>query len=157
MKKILFVCLGNICRSPAAEGVMQALLKKEGLDDQVWCDSAGTIGYHSGEPADYRMRKAAERRGYELNSRSRQINPAEDFEKFDMILAMDDSNHRDIRGMDRLQNYRDKIYMMTDFCRTKKATFVPDPYYGGDQGFEEVLDILEDACGGLLEKIREAL
>ncbi len=157
MKKILFVCLGNICRSPAAEGVMQALLKKEGLDGQVWCDSAGTIGYHSGEPADYRMRKAAERRGYELNSRSRQINPAEDFEKFDMILAMDDSNHRDIRGLDRLQNYRDKIYMMTDFCRTKKATFVPDPYYGGDQGFEEVLDILEDACGGLLEKIREEL
>lgn len=154
MKNILFVCLGNICRSPAAEGVMTALVQRAGLAGEIRCDSAGTIGYHAGEPADHRMRHSAAQRGYELTSISRKVDPEVDFEKFDLIVAMDDENLRDLRAMDRDQIYAGKMHKMTDFCRRSKASYVPDPYYGGAQGFENVLDILEDACGGLLEKLR---
>lgn len=154
MKHILFVCLGNICRSPAAEGVMTSLVQQAGLEGEIFCDSAGTIGYHAGESADHRMRRSAAQRGYELTSISRKVNPAVDFEKFDLIVAMDDDNLRDLRAMDHDNKYAAKMHKMTDFCRTSSATVVPDPYYGGAQGFENVLDILEDACGGLLEKIR---
>ena len=134
---------------------MTSLVQQAGLEGEIFCDSAGTIGYHAGEPADGRMRRSARQRGYDLTSISRKVNPAIDFEKFDLIVAMDDDNLRDLRAMDHDNTYAAKMHKMTDFCRTSNATYVPDPYYGGAQGFENVLDILEDACGGLLEKIRD--
>jgi len=149
VKKILFVCLGNICRSPAAEGIMQK--KAEGLPVEI--DSAGTAGYHIGSLPDARMRSHAGKRGYPLNSRSRKFNPAEDFEKFDMIIAMDKENLRDLRSMDGDKKYDGKLSLMTDYCQKIAADEVPDPYYEGPEGFEYVLDILEDACDGLLKKL----
>lgn len=148
--KILFVCLGNICRSPAAEGVMQHLVEQEGLSDRIWCDSAGTYGGHAGERADSRMRRAASQRGYDLRSISRQLR-SEDFDKFDMILTMDDSNYERVHRIAPSVDAARKIFRMTDFCRRyPDATHVPDPYYEGAEGFEKVLDLLEDACNGLL-------
>jgi len=151
MQKILFVCLGNICRSPAAEGVFTTLAARAGLDVEI--DSAGTAGWHSGEPADARMRAHAQKRGYRLDSRARQFDPLVDFDKFDLILAMDSQNYRDLKAMDRENVYDTKIKKMTGYCRSYKVDKVPDPYYGGPAGFEQVLDILEDACGGLVEKL----
>lgn len=148
-KKILFVCLGNICRSPAAEGVMRTLAK--GLPVEI--DSAGTAGYHIGELPDARMRSHAAKRGYSLTHHARQFDPGKDFERFDLILAMDANNMRDLRAMDRNKQYGHKLKMMTEYSRSLKVTDVPDPYYGGPEGFEHVLDILEDACGGLLKKL----
>lgn len=148
--KLLFVCLGNICRSPAAEGVMKK--HSEGLPIEI--DSAGTAGYHIGELPDPRMRNHARKRGYELVSRARQFDPQTDFEAFDMIIAMDDSNLRDLKAMDRTGQYHHKISKMTDHAVSVDADHVPDPYYGGPEGFERVLDILEDACGGLLAKLK---
>ena len=148
-KKILFVCLGNICRSPAAEGIMEK--KAEGLSINV--ESAGTAGYHIGTLPDARMRSHASKRGYPLNSRARKFNPAVDFDKFDMIIAMDKENLRDLQSMDTGKQYREKLSLMTDYCQKITADEVPDPYYEGPEGFEHVLDILEDACGGLLKKI----
>lgn len=156
-EKLLFVCLGNICRSAAAEGVMQHLVANEGLSDRIWCDSAGTYGGHAGEPADSRMRRAASRRGYDLQSISRQIR-TEDFDKFDMIITMDDSNYELVHRLAPSVEAARKIFRMTDFCRSHPdATHVPDPYYEGAEGFEIVLDLLEDACGGLLEEVKKEL
>ncbi len=154
MKKILFVCLGNICRSPAAEGVFTTLANQAGLD--VEADSAGTAGWHRGEPADARMRAHAQKRGYRLDSRARQFDPSVDFEKFDLILAMDNQNYRDLKAMDRANKYGAKIKKMTDYCRIHNVDAVPDPYYGGTDGFEHVLDILEDACSVLTEQLHTA-
>ena len=148
-KKILFVCLGNICRSPAAEGIMEK--KAVGLPVKV--DSAGTAGYHIGSLPDARMRSHAGKRGYPLMSRARKFNPAVDFEKFDMIIAMDKENLQDLQAMDREKKYRAKLSLMTDYCQRIAADEVPDPYYEGPEGFEHVLDILEDACDGLLKKL----
>ena len=148
-KKILFVCLGNICRSPAAEGIME----KRAAGWPIEVDSAGTAGYHIGTLPDARMRSHASRRGYPLNSRARKFNPAVDFDKFDMIIAMDKENLRDLRSMDTGKQYREKLSLMTDYCQKITADEVPDPYYEGPEGFEHVLDILEDACRGLLKKI----
>ena len=148
-KKILFVCLGNICRSPAAEGIME----KRAAGWPIEVDSAGTAGYHIGTLPDARMRSHASKRGYPLNSRARKFNPAVDFDKFDMIIAMDKENLRDLRSMDTGKQYREKLSLMTDYCQKITADEVPDPYYEGPEGFEHVLDILEDACGGLLKKI----
>jgi protein-tyrosine phosphatase len=148
--QVLFVCLGNICRSPAAEGVMQHLVAEAGLGESIECDSAGTYGGHAGERADERMRRAAIRRGYDLQSLSRQIR-TDDFDRFDMIITMDDANYERVHRLAPSPEAVQKIYRMTDFCRTHShATHVPDPYYEGAQGFEIVLDLLEDACGGLL-------
>jgi protein-tyrosine phosphatase len=148
-KKILFVCLGNICRSPAAEGIME----KRAAGWPIEVDSAGTAGYHIGTLPDARMRSHASKRGYPLNSRARKFNPAIDFDKFDMIIAMDKENLRDLQSMDTGKQYREKLSLMTDYCQKITADEVPDPYYEGPEGFEHVLDILEDACGGLLKKI----
>lgn len=156
MKNILFVCLGNICRSPSAEGVMKAILKREGLETAYLVDSAGTGGWHIGEQADRRMRKTASERGYDLTSLARQFDPREDFQKFDVIVGMDDENIHDLRAMDREGRYDHKIFKMTDFCQKCTATSVPDPYYGGLHGFEHVLDILEDACEGLLNWLQKS-
>ena len=136
MKRILFVCLGNICRSSSAEEVMRTLIKKKGLEHEIEVDSAGILSYHRGELPDSRMRMHASRRGYNLTHRSRPV-CTEDFYHFDMIIGMDDRNIEDLM----------------DYCRTKVADYVPDPYYGGAQGFENVLDILEDACAGLLTSL----
>jgi protein-tyrosine phosphatase len=148
-KKILFVCLGNICRSPAAEGIME----KKAAGRSIIVDSAGTAGYHIGALPDARMRSHASKRGYPLNSRSRKFNPAVDFEKFDMIIAMDKENLRDLHSMDKEHKYGVKLSLMTDYCEKITADEVPDPYYEGPEGFEYVLDILEDACDGLLKKL----
>ena len=157
MKKILFVCLGNICRSPSAEAVMKALVESEGLGDVIECDSAGTIGYHAGSPADARMMFHAGKRGVHLTSRSRKFDPNTDFEAFDMIIGMDEQNVTDITTMDSYKQYANKIYSMTEFCSQHDYTEVPDPYYGGDEGFELVLDLLEDACSGLLKELKPSL
>ncbi len=153
MKRILFVCMGNICRSPAAEGVFRRMVEDAGLEDAFEIDSAGTIGYHSGEPADSRMRDAAKRRGYRLDSRARRIERS-DFADFDLIVAMDDDNHRDICAMDTGQGAR--VVRMCAYGRRHGFDEVPDPYYGGASGFDTVLDILEDACVSLLEETRPA-
>lgn len=154
MKQVLFVCLGNICRSPSAEAVFTALIQKEGLESEFQCDSAGTAAYHAGEPADYRMRQYAQKRGYQLTSISRQIDRTIDFDRFDYIIGMDRQNVRDLKLIARNESDRKKIFLMTDFCLTENFDSVPDPYYGGASGFELVLDILEDACSGLIQKIR---
>ncbi|HAH25140.1 MAG TPA: phosphotyrosine protein phosphatase [Prolixibacteraceae bacterium] len=154
MKKILFVCLGNICRSPGAEAVFNALIKKNGLEGELFCDSAGTAAYHVGEPADARMRLIGSKRGYDLTSRARKIDPNRDFDQFQYIIAMDRQNVRDLMGIARNKNERKQIFLMTDFCFNKTYDSVPDPYFGGDAGFELVFDILEDACEGLLRKMQ---
>lgn len=146
--KVLFVCLGNICRSPAAEGVMRAMAA--GMPVEI--DSAGTAGYHIGELPDARMRSHAAKRGYPLTHRARQFDAA-DFERFDLILAMDASNMRNLKALDRKNAFGGKLRMMTDYCTALSVTEVPDPYYGGPEGFEHVIDILEDACRGLLKEI----
>ena len=155
-KKILFVCMGNICRSPAAEGVMKHLIEERGLDGKVEIDSAGTISYHEGEAADPRMSRSALARGVKLTSIARQVSPA-DLQRFDYILAADASNLADLEMLDHGRHHRAKLGMLTDYHPDPKVDHVPDPYYGGDAGFENVLDILEVACAKLLDKIEEEL
>ena len=152
MIRILFVCMGNICRSPCAEGIMQFLIKQQGLENEIECDSAGTIDYHQGESADLRMREHASLRGYELNSIARKF-ILQDFENFDWIITMDENNYSQISLLDQNNKFKLKIRRMTDFCESTKISSVPDPYYGGSQGFENVIDILEDACRGFLNYI----
>ncbi len=147
-KKILFVCLGNICRSPSAEAVFKGLVQGKGVQDQFLIDSAGTYGYHEGEPADRRMQSHAVKRGYNLTSISRSFDSGSDWKRFDFIIAMDDSNLRDLKDMARNSDDLKKLYKMTDFSTKFNYSEVPDPYYGGDQGFELVLDLLEDASEG---------
>ncbi len=153
MTRILFVCMGNICRSPCAEGIMQFLIKQQGLEDEIECDSAGTIDYHHGDSADPRMQEHADLRGYELNSTARKF-ILQDFENFDWIITMDENNYSQIRLLDPNNSFTHKIRRMTDFCETTKISSVPDPYYGGNRGFETVIDILEDACGGFLKYLK---
>jgi len=154
--KLLFVCLGNICRSPSAEAVMNMLIEENGLQDQIVCDSAGTYGGHAGELADRRMRKHATKRGINLTSRSRQIRPS-DLNEFDYIIAMDSSNYNNILRLVTDKAQVRKIVKMTDYCSRFDYNEVPDPYYGGSKGFELVLDLLEDACQGFLDKLKEEL
>jgi protein-tyrosine phosphatase len=154
MPKVLFVCMGNICRSPAAEGVFKNLIQSEGLESIIQVDSCGTIGYHTGELPDTRMRQHASQRGYDLTSRARQFNPQIDFDKFDYIITMDDENYSDILRWDKKRIYNNKVHKMTGFSSDKSITEVPDPYYGGSDGFENVLNILEDCTKNLLVKIK---
>ena len=154
--RVLFVCLGNICRSPLAEGIMQTYLEREGLEKTIKVDSAGILSYHQGELPDPRMRAHAARRGYELVSRSRPVK-VEDFDDFDLILGMDDRNIDDLRELAPSPEAQQKIRRMTDFCHRIQIDYVPDPYFSGASGFEQVLDILEDACEGLLEHLKNDL
>lgn len=149
--KILFVCLGNICRSPSAEAVMKKMVADAGLTKDIFIDSAGTINNHEGEPADARMIKHGKKRAYHLDSISRPIQ-AEDFEKFDLIIAMDYSNMEDLQRKCPQPSYLRKIQLMMSFSDAQHEE-VPDPYFGGEQGFELVLDLLEDACKGLLDSL----
>ena len=156
MKKIsvLFVCLGNICRSPAAEAIFINLLKKKGLTDGFIVDSAGTGSWHIGKKADSRMRIAAERRDINILSRARQIN-SKDFDEFNYILGMDDSNFRNIQDLKNRSAATGfaSIKKIQDFRSVFNEQEVPDPYFGGDEGFDYVLDILEDSVNGFLESI----
>lgn len=147
--RILFVCLGNICRSPAAEGVFRALVESQGDADRFDIDSAGTGGYHVGDLPDKRMRIHARRRGYELTHRARKFSVS-DFDDFDVIIPMDGSNERNLRNMARTVDDEAKIVPMAEFIsRASRYDYVPDPYYEGSEGFELVLDLLEDGCQNL--------
>lgn len=154
--KILFVCLGNICRSPTAEGVMVGLVKRAGLEDEIELDSAGTGGWHVGEAPDPRARAAARSRGVALESVARQVTP-EDFERFDLIVAMDGSNASDLERIAPDERSREKIHLLREFdpaSAGERDLDVPDPYYEGANGFEIVLDQVETACEGLLARVR---
>jgi protein-tyrosine phosphatase len=151
--RVLFVCLGNICRSPAAEGVFLHRLEREGLLDAFVVDSAGTGSWHVGKGADPRMQRAARRRGIPLPSRARQLEPA-DLTRFDHILTMDGENLSAVRALARRHPSSARIAPVTEHCRRHRTPDVPDPYYGGPEGFDQVLDLLEDACEGLLEDLR---
>ncbi|MFM7365346.1 MAG: low molecular weight protein-tyrosine-phosphatase [Cuspidothrix sp.] len=151
--KLLFVCLGNICRSPSAENIMNHLIDQRGLTDTIVCDSAGTADYHIGAPPDRRMSTAAENKlGFKLRGQARQFQLS-DFQEFDLILAMDKSNHDDILAVDPSGKYHSKVRLMCDFCSKYTLKEVPDPYYGGMEGFNQVIDLLMDACDGLLKHI----
>lgn len=150
--RILFVCLGNICRSPSAEAVMKQLVSDAGLNERIEVDSAGIIGYHEGEMADPRMRAHAARRGYALESISRPVRSL-DFYDFDLIIGMDNRNIDDLKRMAPDLESVAKIHQMTEYSRNRLYDYVPDPYYSGAEGFELVLDLLEDACQGLLDTI----
>ncbi len=154
-KKILFVCLGNICRSPSAEAVFTGIVKENGQAGDFEIDSAGTSAWHAGEPADRRMQSHAIKRGYNLTSISRKFDPHSDFDHFDLIIGMDDSNMENLKAMARNDDDLKKLRKMTDFSRSFAYDEVPDPYYGGSEGFELVLDLLEDACEGLLEGLKQ--
>ncbi len=150
--KLLFVCLGNICRSPSAENIMNHLITQAGLEDKITCDSAGTANYHIGSRPDRRMSAAAASQGITLQGRARQFDIA-DFDEFDLILAMDRDNYRDILYLDRENQYRERVKMICDFATNHRDQEVPDPYYGGPDGFKYVIDLLLDACDGLLAEI----
>lgn len=152
--RVLFVCLGNICRSPTAEGVLRVLAAREAPELSLEVDSAGTAGYHVGEPPDARARAAAARRGYDLERlRARVVAPA-DFERFDLILAMDEENLRTLRR--RAPDFaHERLRLFLDFAPHSEVREVPDPYYGGANGFEEVLDLVEAAARGLLAHLRQ--
>lgn len=153
MVKVLFVCMGNICRSPTAEGVFRQLLSEQGLSDRIKTDSAGTHAYHVGEAPDMRAQTMARRRGVELGDlRARRICP-EDFLRFDYVLAMDQDNHRILTDV-APPGCADKLHLLLNFAPELGVDEVPDPYYGGVRGFERVFDMVEAAAKGLLSDIR---
>jgi protein-tyrosine phosphatase len=151
--KVLFVCLGNICRSPTAEVVLRAIAAREARDLEVDTDSAGTAGYHIGAPPDARSQQAARRRGYEMSALRARVVAPEDFERFDLILAMDRENLAALRHRAPRERH-DRIRLFLEFAPDLGATEVPDPYYGGPNGFEEVLDLVEVAARALLAHLR---
>jgi protein-tyrosine phosphatase len=153
--RLLFVCLGNICRSPTAEGVMRGLIEREGLAGQVAVDSAGTGSWHVGSPPDARASAAARARGLELGGSARQVQP-EDFSEFDLLLAMDADNAHELRRLAVGDEERAKVRLLREFDPAADGAplEVPDPYYGAAGGFEEVLDLVQAACAGLLAEIR---
>jgi protein-tyrosine phosphatase len=150
---VLFVCLGNICRSPTAEGVFRKLLAEAGMDGRVRVDSAGTAGYHEGAQPDARAMAAARARGYDLSGiRARRV-VTQDFLTFDLILAMDEDNLADLRSA-QPSDARARLGLLLDYAPSRLDRSVPDPYYGGRNGFEQVLDLVSEACAGLLEELR---
>ncbi len=153
MKSILFICMGNICRSPAAEAIFIKKLKEKNMLDGYSIDSAGTIDYHNGEKPDKRMIKAAAKRNIIIESFARGFDPRHDFDRFDMIICMDRKNILDMRDFDKERKYQDKVFLLSDFKLSRDELDVPDPYYGGESGFENVLDIVEDSISGLVRKL----
>ncbi len=154
--RILFVCWGNICRSPAAECVFRSLVESEGLSDQITCDSAGTIDQHAGNPPDLRMREAAAKRNVVVAGASR-IATAKDFETVDLLLTMDDFNLSELRSLSPNPELAKKIRPFCEYLTEHHQREVPDPYFGGGHGFDLVLDLLEDGCSNLLASIRKQL
>ena len=152
-KKILFICLGNICRSPAAEGVMRELVHHAGRDDEFEIDSAGIGGWHVGQLPDNRMQNHGAQRGYKFDSRARQFSK-NDFSHFDYILVMDHDNFRAVSAMAPTPTDQIKVRMLTDYLQHHpNVSVVPDPYYGGPEDFDYALDLIEDACQGLLNRL----
>ena len=150
---VLFVCMGNICRSPTAQGAFEHLVRSEGLAERILIDSAGTHAYHVGEPPDRRSQAAALDRGIDLSlQRARQVH-TDDFSRFNYILAMDRSNLRDLLRQSSTAE-RERVHLFMEFATRWDMDEVPDPYYGGSSGFSQVLDMVEDAAAGLLEHIR---
>ena len=149
-KSILFVCLGNICRSPAAEGIFRSIIEERGENVFWTVDSAGTYGGHAGGLPDSRMRRAAARRGYELVHRARQVKSS-DFDCFDLIISMDDSNYSDLMHLAPSVEDARKVRKMIDFCQPTRYDHIPDPYYEGVEGFELVIDLLEVGCQQIIE------
>lgn len=154
--KLLFVCLGNICRSPCAEGVMRRKVEAAGLEESILIDSAGTADWHTGNLPDSRMRQHAKQRGYTLDSHARGVALA-DFSQHDLILAMDEDNKANLLRMAPDAASRAKVQLFCDYAHGHDTTEVPDPYYGGPEGFETVLDLVEDGCSGLLSHARGML
>ena len=150
--RVLFVCLGNICRSPTAEGVLRHKLQQAGLERQVEVASAGTGGWHAGEPPDKRTQRAAQLRGYDLSQQRAQQVRVQDFERYDLILAMDNSNLRDLQAMQPANGKAELDVFLRRYEGVKSE--VPDPYYDGEQGFVEVLDLIEAACDGLMIELK---
>lgn len=154
--KVLFVCMGNICRSPMAEGYFRQLLSQRANQLKITVDSAGTHGYHAGSPPDKRAQAAALRRGIDIASLSARDVVAADFDRFDYILAMDRDNLELLRAKADPARH-DRIHLFLDFSRTDRGADVPDPYYGGTTGFERVLDLIEHAADGLLAELEQAV
>ena len=153
-RKILFVCLGNICRSPAAEGIFAKYAAKAGLPDRgVSWDSCGTGGWHAGDLPDPRMIEAAAKRGFSLTHKARKIT-AEDFLNFDLLLTMDNANHEDLHRIAPNHDVKHKIRPLAGYLRTMSSSIIPDPYYDGPDAFEHVLALLEDACTTLVDELK---
>lgn len=153
MTSVLFVCMGNICRSPAGEIIFQHLIVENGLTSEFSCDSAGTIGFHSGNAPDHRMSATLEKRGYPIIGQSRQFRLS-DFDEFDLILVMDRENEQNILALTRSHEDKEKVQLFCDFCNDHEEEEVPDPYYGGDEGFEHVANLVEDGASGLLTYLK---
>lgn len=149
-KRILFVCLGNICRSPAAEGIFRQLVAQRHLERDFLIDSAGIGSWHIGDLPDPRMRRCGTRHGYTFDSRARQLS-SDDFDQFDYLIGMDHDNLRDIKAKARRAEDEKKVLLMADFLRHHDSATIPDPYYGGDRDFDHVVELLEDACESLLD------
>ncbi len=154
--QVLFVCMGNICRSPAAEGVFRQRVEESGLADQISCDSAGTIDFHRGQAPDPRVRATGKERGFEITGRARQVSRS-DLGRFDLVLVMDHDNLDDVRALDETGQYQEKVQLFCDYVTESSEREVPDPYYGGQAGFEKVFDLLEDGAEQLLNSIQEGL
>lgn len=154
MIRVLFVCLGNICRSPTAEGVFRDLIAREGLSDKIATDSCGTSGWHKGEPPDNRAREEATRRGIKIDDLKSRETRNSDFSDFDFIIAMDDNNFKTLTAMSPAE-HASKIHMFLAFAPDVSITQVPDPYYGGTDGFANVFDMIDAASHGLLSHIRD--
>jgi protein-tyrosine phosphatase len=152
--RIVFVCLGNICRSPTAEGVMQHLVNERGLQSYFYIDSAGTSAYHIGEPANSKSRQTANKHGMKLHSRARRFEAA-DLEEFDLIFAMDHENYRNILRLDSRGSFSDKVLLMRTYDTQSDDEEVPDPYYGGMDGFQLVFDVLHRSCENLLDELEQ--
>jgi len=154
MVRVLFVCLGNICRSPTAEGVFREVVMRAGLLERIQIDSAGTHAYHVGSPPDARAQEAARRRGIDLSALRGRKAVRDDFERFDFILAMDEENLDNLLAISP-EGMEGKVQLFLDYAPHRPEREVPDPYYGGDAGFERVLDMTEEASHGLLAEIRK--
>ena len=152
--KVLFCCMGNICRSPTAQGVFQALVEKEGLQDRIEVDSAGTHAYHVGEPPDQRAQETARKRGFDLSDQRARRAVAEDFLLFDYVVAMDQDNYHALYAICP-EGMEEKIHLLMDYAPEFRTREVPDPYYGGSSGFEQVFDMVEAAATGFLEALKQ--
>ncbi len=152
MTRVLFICMGNICRSPAAEIVFRKMVGDAGLEEHFEIDSAGTIGYHEGNPPDARMASHLEKRGYRVEGKSRPLRKT-DLRDFDVLLTMDEENLADTLRLDPDSEFHGKVTPFTGYLRENEAPRIPDPYYGGDGGFSHVIDLLEDGCAVLLDEL----